>query len=159
MTRLYSVKSASRRWPMVVFYSLLDIAALNAWIIYKMNMKTSISRKDFICKLAEEMMGCIETDADCAVSEENQEGRITPLLLKRRQCISCRNKTSLVCGVCNQAKCGNCIAISEKYTKTVCSVCKKWSFRFVIFLMFHPIYFGISTFSLPRKVRQLFWRS
>ncbi|QQP38927.1 Uncharacterized protein FKW44_019645, partial [Caligus rogercresseyi] len=29
MARLYSCRSASRRWPMQVFYNILDMAAIN----------------------------------------------------------------------------------------------------------------------------------
>lgn len=48
MARKYSVKASSRRWPLQVFYNILDLAAINAWILYKETTQVNISRKDFI---------------------------------------------------------------------------------------------------------------
>ena len=31
----YSTRAAARRWPVHVFYNILDLAAINAWIIYR----------------------------------------------------------------------------------------------------------------------------
>ena len=35
VVRLYSVKAANRRWPMHVFYNLINIALLNVWILFR----------------------------------------------------------------------------------------------------------------------------
>ena len=35
MARLYSTKVGSRRWPIQVFYDILDLAGINAVILYK----------------------------------------------------------------------------------------------------------------------------
>ncbi|KAJ4442327.1 hypothetical protein ANN_03913, partial [Periplaneta americana] len=35
MARLYAVKYGCRRWPMQVFFNVLDLAAINAWILYR----------------------------------------------------------------------------------------------------------------------------
>lgn len=35
MARKYSVKPSCRRWPFHVFCNLLDLAAINAWVLYK----------------------------------------------------------------------------------------------------------------------------
>ena len=34
MTRKYSVKAASRRWPIHVFYNVIDFAQINSWIFF-----------------------------------------------------------------------------------------------------------------------------
>jgi CO dehydrogenase/acetyl-CoA synthase gamma subunit (corrinoid Fe-S protein) len=34
MARKYTVKSASRRWPLQVFFNILDLAGINSWILY-----------------------------------------------------------------------------------------------------------------------------
>jgi len=31
----YSTRAAAHRWPVQVFYNVLDLAAINAWIIYR----------------------------------------------------------------------------------------------------------------------------
>ncbi|KAK9680162.1 Transposase IS4 [Popillia japonica] len=56
MARQYSPKSASRRWPPHVFFNILDMAAINAWILYKEVTGTKISRHDLLFELAEELM-------------------------------------------------------------------------------------------------------
>jgi len=33
MCRLMSTKAACRRWPLAVFFNILDVAGINAWII------------------------------------------------------------------------------------------------------------------------------
>ena len=35
MARKYSVKAGSRRWPIQIWYNVLDSAAINSWILYK----------------------------------------------------------------------------------------------------------------------------
>nr|XP_024654867.1 uncharacterized protein LOC112430683 [Maylandia zebra] len=35
MAWMYSVRAATRRWPVAVFYNMLDLAAVNAYILYK----------------------------------------------------------------------------------------------------------------------------
>ncbi len=35
MARKYSVKAAVRLWPVHVFYNILDLAGINAWILYR----------------------------------------------------------------------------------------------------------------------------
>lgn len=34
MCRYYSTKVATRRWPLIIFFNMLDIAALNAFTVY-----------------------------------------------------------------------------------------------------------------------------
>ena len=55
MVRKYSTFSASRRWPVVLWCNILNIAALNAWILYKKATGKTISRKNFILQLIEEL--------------------------------------------------------------------------------------------------------
>ena len=53
MTRKYSVKARSFRRPVQVFFNILDLVAINAWISYKEYTRSNISRKKFIFCLAE----------------------------------------------------------------------------------------------------------
>jgi len=55
VARLYSVKAGTRRWPVVVFNNILDLACSNAFVLYKMRTNEKISRRDFIFKLATEL--------------------------------------------------------------------------------------------------------
>ena len=62
MLRMYSVKAATRRWPVAVFYDMMDKAALNADVLYKEAMGSSISRKKFILELAKSL--CAREDVE-----------------------------------------------------------------------------------------------
>ena len=54
MAKKYSVKCGSHRWSFQVFCNILDLAAINAWIIYKETTGDSITRKAFLFQLAKE---------------------------------------------------------------------------------------------------------
>ena len=45
MARKYTVNAASRRWPVQFFYNILDLAAINAHILYKLVTGSKISRR------------------------------------------------------------------------------------------------------------------
>lgn len=44
MARKYSVKSKCQRWPLQEFFNILDLAGINAWILYKETTGEEISR-------------------------------------------------------------------------------------------------------------------
>jgi len=46
MTRKYSVKAASRRWPVHVFYNVIDHGIINSWVLYKETRRSKISRRE-----------------------------------------------------------------------------------------------------------------
>ena len=43
MARLYTTRSATRRWPMSMWGNMLDIAAINAWILYKKSQQNKLA--------------------------------------------------------------------------------------------------------------------
>ncbi|XP_043486360.1 piggyBac transposable element-derived protein 4-like [Polistes fuscatus] len=55
MARNYSVKSKSRRWSLQVFFNILDLAGINAWVLYKETTGEEITRQEFLFQLAEEL--------------------------------------------------------------------------------------------------------
>ena len=55
MAKKYTVRSSTRRWPVHSFHNTLGLAAIYVWILYKELTKENIARRDFICKLAEEL--------------------------------------------------------------------------------------------------------
>jgi hypothetical protein len=55
IARRYSRRAAARRWPVLVFCNILDLAAVNAWIIYKVVRGGKTSRHAFLRQLAEEL--------------------------------------------------------------------------------------------------------
>ena len=57
MIKNYSTQSFCRRWPLAVFYKLLDKAGINAHILYQESSGEKITRKNFLINLSEELIG------------------------------------------------------------------------------------------------------
>lgn len=52
----YNCARNTRRWPVVVFYSLLNVAGINTMIIFSANNPENIKRREFLRRLSFEMM-------------------------------------------------------------------------------------------------------
>lgn len=55
MLRLYSARAATRRWPVAVFYNILDMAAMNACVLYCGCMGINMAWRAFILELCKEL--------------------------------------------------------------------------------------------------------
>ncbi|KAK9717948.1 hypothetical protein QE152_g23454 [Popillia japonica] len=55
MARKYSKKYKSNRWPVQVFFNILDLTPINACILYKQTTGERISRQKYLFQLAEEL--------------------------------------------------------------------------------------------------------
>ena len=55
MVRECSVKAGNGRWPVAVFYNTLDLASINAFVLYKTRTGDNVSRRNFLFKLATEL--------------------------------------------------------------------------------------------------------
>lgn len=52
MSATYSVSRNSNRWPLTLFFSLLNSAAINAFVIFNQNTDSKLQRRFFIKDLA-----------------------------------------------------------------------------------------------------------
>lgn len=101
-------KSGSRRWPLQVFFNILDLAAINAWILYTETTGENISRKEFLFQLAEEL----STKYDDPSELENFNLSKSPESSNKRK--TCQiglcndNKTVNICVGCRKYVCGKC---------------------------------------------------
>ena len=117
MARKYSVKPASRRWPVHVFCNILDLAAINAWILFREATHAKISRREYLQRLVEEM------------TEPIRDRRVLPTFSAKittaNERVACRaghcnnNKTRNLCSGCSIPLCGSC----TKDIKRFCSNC------------------------------------
>ena len=57
MACLCTIRSASRRWPVAVWGNILDIAAINSYVLYKRVTSNRIARRQFILMLVENLLG------------------------------------------------------------------------------------------------------
>jgi hypothetical protein len=116
MCKSMSVKSGVRRWPLAVFFNLLDIAAINAHILYNKAFGTTISRRKYLKMLVEELIGAEKTPLELLPLEPQSVQSD-----KRRQCAYCRNKTFDLCAFCTKPVCGGCVV--ERKVQNKCPNC------------------------------------
>jgi hypothetical protein len=110
MARQYSVKASSRRWPVHTFYNILDLAAINAWIVYKSVTDKKMSRRSFIQCLAEELREEYREKLNQR-HKNNVDELNTKNPLKRKKCEikKCQgNVTNKTCFSCKRMVCGKC---------------------------------------------------
>ena len=70
----YSTRAAAiRRWPVHVFYNILDLAAINAWIIYRGVTGEEMSRHAFLRQLAEELREVYKEKRESMVPKHKEE--------------------------------------------------------------------------------------
>lgn len=111
MCRQMSTKAGCRRWTLAVFCNILDLAGVNAWIIFKKVTGSNIQRRPFLHKLAEQLLA----DAIAARSNDEPPVDVAPGKLGKR--VNCqvkakckRNRTATVCVTCRLPVCGSCMA-------------------------------------------------
>ena len=111
MARKYTVNAASRRWPMQFFYNILDLAAINAHILYKLVTGSKISRRRYLLRLFEELRSRFVEEGKVNSHESSITNSSMQKSRKRKHCHSksCTNKTSETCSSCSKFVCDKCI--------------------------------------------------
>ena len=118
MSSLYNCARNTRRWPMVIFYRLLNIAGINGFIVYCKNGNEPMKRRKFLKKLCFELV------------DEHIKKRATIITLPKQL----RQKLTKVTGTQMQnepprsgkrARCHDCQGRDRK-TQYFCTVCYKY---------------------------------
>ncbi|XP_065658110.1 piggyBac transposable element-derived protein 4-like [Hydra vulgaris] len=124
MCRQMSTKSGCRRWPLAVFFNILDLTGVNAWIIFKKVTQQKISRRKFLYTLSEQLREANITHRKSLVAANSNTTTATnssTQLSTRLRCqikTNCkRNLTSIVCESCKKPVCGKCMSNICKYCK------------------------------------------
>ena len=103
MARKYTAHTSSIKWPQAVWTNILDIAALNAWIVYKKASGQNISRLKFILQLIEGLRGAYVAQK---VTQENtvEQSSVQRPSGKRRKCggKKCNNSRVSICQHCRK---------------------------------------------------------
>ena len=133
----YNVARATRRWPMVIFYHLLNVAGINSRVILNANNGMFQRRRKFLkelsLKLLEEHLirrskiQSLPIIVRCMLEkyrEKTELHKIGPSeTTKRRRCQPCYTeckKTLLTQNSCEKCKIMLC---SKKHSKIVCKNC------------------------------------
>ena len=123
MVREYSVRTGTRRWPVAVFYNMIDIAALNAHILYQLCTKRQERRVDFLLELAKELAQTFVTEKNGQRQQFFQRQPSSPELGKRAKCqtkLTCKgNPATKRCVDCYKYTCGRC----RKEERWLCQNC------------------------------------
>lgn len=118
MARLYSVKPGCRRWPFHVFCNILDIAAINAWVIFKRSNQSNITRRQFLFDLIDELTDTVN-DLENTGLDASSSSVIRKTCQIRSSCKS--NKAQTTCVRCKKFTCGSCT--KEKIIQVICKKC------------------------------------
>ncbi|KAF2902881.1 hypothetical protein ILUMI_03302 [Ignelater luminosus] len=110
LARTYIVKRKTRRWSVTVFYNMIDISVLNAYIIWRhlnedWRIKKGYKRREFLMQLGKKLVVTRKSTEKATSQSHPQETQ----KLKRGRCWKCsRNldrKYSKRCQNCNRFVC------------------------------------------------------
>lgn len=128
----YNCARNTRRWPMVIFYGVLNVAGINASVIYNSRQAKSLPRRQFIKELSKELMRdqLIERAENMHLPRETrsnarkfagmepvEENAADASTSKRKHCKFCKNRKSRY--YCK--KCNTCICL--QHASYICSTC------------------------------------
>ncbi|XP_060809155.1 piggyBac transposable element-derived protein 4-like [Amyelois transitella] len=122
MCATYNVARGTNRWPMVVFYSLMNVAGINSFVIYMLNNPDKkISRRVFIEALSYDLIN----------AQLRRRALITslPRTLKLRLVEICQLDGPESSATTNNNKigrCGYCSSKKNRKTRYNCAKCKKY---------------------------------
>ena len=130
MVRSYSTKRMTRRWPLVLFYNMIDVSAINAFIIWQEinygNGNVYIrQRRKFLISLGKELCGITKKSQLVAPISATRKRNVTldansASLNKRARCTLCDRKKDRKCqSLCS--KCGK--HVCPEHSNIVCINC------------------------------------
>lgn len=119
MATYYEPDRKSTKWWKKVFFRLLMVSVVNAWIVYGDNNRKKITLLKFIVELAEQMIrhgkqtSNKKPETSTKPTSKPKFRHFPKKVLRRQRCKSCSNqkierRTKQVCGQCNVALCVDC---------------------------------------------------
>lgn len=130
----YNVSRRTRRWPMAIFYGLLNIVGVNSYVLLKMTTQKPQKRRHFLKKLAislitpqmEERLtwstlpSNLRTTLEGILQKKRPVVQQGPNLITKKRFHQCPRgkdrKTRIFCSLCQNPLCG-------EHTKAICQVC------------------------------------
>lgn len=116
----YNCARATNRWPMVVFYSLLNIGAYNSLVVFGANNpNSSIKRRDFLKQLAFELVSDhMKSRATSPYIPRNLKSRIKEVQNIEEEAIQTEDP-----GI---GRCCYCSSKQNRKTRYSCKLCKRF---------------------------------
>lgn len=118
----YSVTRITRRWPFIIFSSLLNIAGINGYVIYKSNSDSTIPRKDYLKVLAKELLhDYMVMKVNLSSTPVNIKNRVKEILgLPTAEALPRAPQTT------TRGRCNFCDRKKNRPTRFSCNVCNKF---------------------------------
>lgn len=115
--RKYSCKRRTRRWPMALFYNILDIAAFNSFVIFRnlhpgWHLRKPYRRRLFLITLARQLAG---------IEGEDSQLRRTDRPIRRTATVSATGDDE---PAAKKSRCSLCGWRQDRKTRTKCSSCQ-----------------------------------
>ncbi len=117
MSRIYNTRAPTRRWPVSVFYNILNIASINSWILFKIINKSSISRSAYILQLVNKIRDLAESQNNQLVTSPQIKRKTSEApghpVTSRKKCqirLCNQNQSIDTCSTCKLRVCGACTA-------------------------------------------------
>ncbi|XP_059411398.1 uncharacterized protein LOC132144849 [Carassius carassius] len=112
MVREYTVRTGTRRWPVAMFYNMIDMAALNAHVLYQACTGRQERWVDFLVELARKLANSHMCAKKARKEQLLRAQPSTPSPGKRAMCQvkhQCKNNHATVrCVHCYRYTCGKC---------------------------------------------------
>lgn len=106
MTRSSSVKSGVRRWPLAMFFNVVDFAAITVFILFRKVTGRKLSRRQFLKEMVDELVSAVTP----AALTLHPFGDILESSSKNRcGCHQCHNKIPDTCSYCEKTCYGKCV--------------------------------------------------
>ena len=123
MACLCTTRSASQKWPVAVWGNILDIAAINSYVLYKRATSNRITHRQFIPMLVENLLG---KPKPCLNNSNRQLRGDDEGVWKWRKCHGvCCDKTVSTCILFQKPTCGKCSQDNFRVTFVKCLACVK----------------------------------
>lgn len=121
MSEAYNCARATRRWPMVLFYELLNIAGINAFRVYKLNHQTTIKRRTFLEAIGRELVeGHLSRRATKPQLPREMRLRLAQICNRGTESVPANNEDKIY------GRCAICDAKKNRKTKYQCLSCRRF---------------------------------
>ena len=164
MSKYYSTKLTTKRWPLAVFCNILDLSLINSFILHKLvdpswNQNKKHRRRLFLLELADQLCADYRQRRESQSTSSTLAATSSPLSPGLLQSLSNnveRSPKAVRCHICERKKdrktnfrCLSCTKpVCKEHSKLICHSCCSWTI--LIFLQICSSFVGLC-FSLNLK--------